>query len=218
MQQFDPRHRHIMITCVRCIDTPVSLLLSSGCEDIIAEAMTIDSLPSVLHWSSKPHGSAWVHRQALQFLREEFSQLVQPCHLPVLYELSHDYLVDAVSSDFLQVGSSCFPVDMWLCRIVQPNWTFNSEHMTILIGHHSSRCCLRGAEACHIVNQYEINASAAQIVDCQWNTVTLCPSLQYVNASTVMTDLLRNLIDLSETASDVHCRQTCIQTHIIWDL
>jgi len=112
VQQFDPRRRHIMFTCVRCSDTPVSLLLSSGCEDIIAEAMTIDSLPSVLHWSSKPHGSAWVHRQALQFLREEFSQLVQPCHLPVLYELSHDYLVDAVSSDFLQVSSSCFPVDM----------------------------------------------------------------------------------------------------------
>jgi len=80
------------------------MLLSSGCEDIIAEALTVDSLPSVLQWSSKPHGSVWVHRQAVQFLREEFSQLVQPCHLPVLYELSRDYLVDAVSSDFLQVG------------------------------------------------------------------------------------------------------------------
>lgn len=77
-----------------------------GCEDIIAEALTIDSLPSVLQWSSKPHGSEWVHRQAVQFLREEFSQLIQPCHLPVLYELSRDYLVDAVSSDFLQVGST----------------------------------------------------------------------------------------------------------------
>jgi len=78
-----------------------------GCEDIIAEALTIDSLPSILQWSSKPHGSVWVHRQAVQFLREEFSQLVQPCHLPVLYELSRDYLVDAVSSDFLQVGPVC---------------------------------------------------------------------------------------------------------------
>jgi len=65
----------------------------------------MESLPSVLHWSSKPHGSVWVQRQAVQFLREEFSQLVQPCHLPVLCELTREYLVDAVSSDFLQV---CF--------------------------------------------------------------------------------------------------------------
>jgi len=83
----------------------------SGCEDIIAEALTIDSLPSVLQWSSKPHGSEWVHRQAVQFLREEFSQLVQPCHLPVLYELSREYIIEAVSSDFLQVGSTCSPSD-----------------------------------------------------------------------------------------------------------
>jgi len=92
------QHKYEQVCC--------KVLLRPGCEDIIAEALTVDSLPSVLQWSSKPHGSIWVHRQAIQFLREEFSQLVQPCHLPVLYELSRDYLLDAVSSDFLQVGPS----------------------------------------------------------------------------------------------------------------
>ncbi len=77
-----------------------------GCEDIIAEALTIENLPRVLQWSTKPFGSAWVHRQAVHFLREEFIQIA---HHPVLYELGREYLVEAIGSDFLQV---CFRNDV----------------------------------------------------------------------------------------------------------
>lgn len=72
-----------------------------GCEDIIAESMTLDNLIAILKWSSKAHGSAWVHRQAVHFLREEFLQIA---HSPILLELDKDYLIDAISSDFLQVN------------------------------------------------------------------------------------------------------------------
>ncbi|XP_061173068.1 BTB/POZ domain-containing protein 7-like [Saccostrea echinata] len=80
------------------LDFPV---LSQGCEDIIAEGISLDNLISVLSWSSEPHGSKWVHNQALHFIREEFLQVV---HSSVLTELSREYLKEALASDFLQAG------------------------------------------------------------------------------------------------------------------
>lgn len=75
-------------------------ILAQGCEDLILEWLSLESLPSVLRWGSQPHGSAWVHRQALHFLREEFQAVVQS---PVLHQLDKAHLIDALSSHFLQV-------------------------------------------------------------------------------------------------------------------
>ena len=47
----------------------------SGCEDIIVVSLNVDNLVSVLMWSSEPHGSQWVHRQTLHYLKEEFVQV-----------------------------------------------------------------------------------------------------------------------------------------------
>ncbi|XP_033736507.1 LOW QUALITY PROTEIN: BTB/POZ domain-containing protein 7-like [Pecten maximus] len=80
------------------LDFPI---LSQGCEDIIVEHISIDNLMNILSWSSEPHGSQWVHRQALHYLREEFLQVI---HSPVLLDLSKEYLIEALSSDFLQAG------------------------------------------------------------------------------------------------------------------
>lgn len=38
-------------------------ILSQGCEDLILEWLSLETLPMVLQWSQQPHGSAWVHRQ-----------------------------------------------------------------------------------------------------------------------------------------------------------
>ena len=76
-----------------------------GCESLIASSLNIENLVSVLNWSSEPHGSRWVYRQALLFLREEFIAIVSS---PVLYELSCVQFMEALKSDFLQVGSSDF--------------------------------------------------------------------------------------------------------------
>lgn len=74
-------------------------IISQGCEDIIIDNLCLDSLLSVLSWSSEPHGSKWVHRQAMAFITEEFQQIA---HSPVIIDLGKDYLRDAIASDFLQ--------------------------------------------------------------------------------------------------------------------
>ncbi|XP_064602149.1 LOW QUALITY PROTEIN: BTB/POZ domain-containing protein 7-like [Liolophura sinensis] len=80
------------------LDFPV---LSQGCEDIISDSINLENLTSILGWSSEAHGSKWVHRQAIHFLREEFLQIA---HSPILFDLSKEYLIQALRSDFLQAG------------------------------------------------------------------------------------------------------------------
>ncbi|KAF2367455.1 BTB/POZ domain [Trinorchestia longiramus] len=76
-------------------------ILTQSCEDLIVESLSLDNLVSVLHWSRQSHGSAWVQRQALHYLREEFSQVAQS---PVLLELDKQTLIHALMSDFLQAA------------------------------------------------------------------------------------------------------------------
>lgn len=64
------------------------------------ESLSLDSLVPILKWSSQPYGSKWVHRQAMHFLCEEFSQVVTS---DVLYELGKEHLLSAIQSDYLQV-------------------------------------------------------------------------------------------------------------------
>lgn len=76
-------------------------ILSQGCEDLILEWLTIETLPQVLKWSSQPHGSAWVYRQACHFLREEYSAIN---NLNVLLQLDKVELINALQSNFLQAS------------------------------------------------------------------------------------------------------------------
>ncbi|XP_006879165.1 PREDICTED: BTB/POZ domain-containing protein 7 isoform X2 [Elephantulus edwardii] len=76
-------------------------MLAQGCEDIIAESISLDTLIAILKWSSHPYGSKWVHRQALHFLCEEFAQVMTS---DVFYELSKDHLLTAIQSDYLQAS------------------------------------------------------------------------------------------------------------------
>lgn len=73
-------------------------IVAQGCEDLILEHLTLDSLPTVLRWGSQPHGSPWVGRQARHFLREEFSAIA---NCPVLFQLDKKHLIEALQSDFL---------------------------------------------------------------------------------------------------------------------
>uniref|UniRef100_A0A3P8XZ93 BTB domain-containing protein n=1 Tax=Esox lucius TaxID=8010 RepID=A0A3P8XZ93_ESOLU len=76
-------------------------MLAQGCEDIVVESLALESLVPILKWSSQPYGSKWVHRQALHFLCEEFSQVVTS---DVLYDLSKEHLLAAIQSDYLQAS------------------------------------------------------------------------------------------------------------------
>ncbi|XP_045110710.1 BTB/POZ domain-containing protein 7-like isoform X1 [Portunus trituberculatus] len=76
-------------------------ILTQGCEDLIVESLCLENLVSILRWSGEAHGSAWVHRQALHFLREEFAQVAQS---GVLLELDKATLLEGLTSDFLQAA------------------------------------------------------------------------------------------------------------------
>jgi hypothetical protein len=74
--------------------------LIQSCEDMMIESLTIETLVPILKWSEQPHGSPWVKRQALTFLREEFSSISSSAS--VLMNLEQSHLLDVVKSDFLQ--------------------------------------------------------------------------------------------------------------------
>lgn len=76
-------------------------ILAQGCEDLILEWLTLETLPQVLKWGTQPHGSAWVQRQACHFLREEFSAIVAS---PVLHQLEKQQIIAALQSNFLQAS------------------------------------------------------------------------------------------------------------------
>uniref|UniRef100_A0A182NG23 BTB domain-containing protein n=1 Tax=Anopheles dirus TaxID=7168 RepID=A0A182NG23_9DIPT len=76
-------------------------ILAQGCEDLILEWLSLDTLATVLRWGSQPHGSAWVYRQACHFLREEFSAIVGS---PVLFQLDKSQLIEALQNNFLQAS------------------------------------------------------------------------------------------------------------------
>lgn len=78
------------------IDLPV---LIQGCEDIILEELSPSTLLPTLEWSSLPHGSDWVYRQAMHFLQEEFVNIAQSDMFTLM---PRKYLIEALKSDFLQ--------------------------------------------------------------------------------------------------------------------
>ncbi|XP_078262921.1 BTB/POZ domain-containing protein 7 [Rhinoraja longicauda] len=76
-------------------------MLAQGCEDIVMESISLDTLISILKWSSQPYGSKWVYRQAINFLCEEFTSVMIS---DVFFELSMDYLPLVLQSDYLQAS------------------------------------------------------------------------------------------------------------------
>lgn len=74
-----------------------------GCEDMIVESISLDNLVSILRWSGEAHGSAWVHRQALHFLREEFSQV----RVKEFFHGSESFLLPSTEV-------FCEPTHLWL--------------------------------------------------------------------------------------------------------
>lgn len=76
-------------------------ILAQGCEDLILEFLTLDTISTVLKWSNQPHGSEWVYRQTCHYLREEFSAIVGS---PVLHQLDKSQFIEALQSNFLQAS------------------------------------------------------------------------------------------------------------------
>nr|XP_027197211.1 BTB/POZ domain-containing protein 7-like [Dermatophagoides pteronyssinus] len=76
--------------------------LVQTCEDMIINFMNLDTLILILKWSEQSHGSPWVKRQALTFLKEEFSSIISQQSL--LYQLDYIHLRDVLKSDFIEAS------------------------------------------------------------------------------------------------------------------
>ena len=78
-------------------------ILSQNCEDAIVQRLNHTNIAEVLEWSGQPYGSAWVHRQAQQFLLEDFAHIAAS---PALEKLSKETMRSLLSSDFLQASEA----------------------------------------------------------------------------------------------------------------
>lgn len=75
-----------------------------SCEDLIIELLSLDTLIPILTWSGQPHGSPWVRRQALCYLKEEFATISSYNDNKLLYQLDYSHLVDILKSDFTEAS------------------------------------------------------------------------------------------------------------------
>jgi BTB/POZ domain-containing protein 7 len=77
--------------------------LSLGCEDLLMQHLSASNVIKILEWSLKPHGSAWISRQAFLFLEEEFFAVASS---EVLAALDIETLTRILQSDFIQASEA----------------------------------------------------------------------------------------------------------------
>lgn len=63
--------------------------------------LSIDTVGSLWEWASEAGGSAYVRRQCVAYLRNEFSRI---CSSHVLFELDEELLHDCLLSDYVEVA------------------------------------------------------------------------------------------------------------------
>ena len=78
-------------------------ILSQNCEDAIVQRLNQTNIADVLDWSGQPYGSPWVHRQAQQFLLEDFAHIPLS---PALERISKETLRSVLTSDFVQASEA----------------------------------------------------------------------------------------------------------------
>jgi len=76
-------------------------ILAQNSEDAIVQRLNHTNIAEVLEWSGQPYGSAWVNRQAHQYLLEDFAHISVS---PALERISKETLRSLLSSDYLQAS------------------------------------------------------------------------------------------------------------------
>ena len=76
--------------------------LSQSCEDVLMQLMTTQNVIDIQQWSLQPHGSAWIARQAQQFLEEDFFSFAS--NTEILGKVDEETLLRILKSDFTQVS------------------------------------------------------------------------------------------------------------------
>ena len=74
--------------------------LSHKCEDLLVDSISLDNVIALINWSKEPHGSKYVYRNCLVYLREDY---VNFCGSPGFFEIDRSIFCELISSDFVQV-------------------------------------------------------------------------------------------------------------------
>lgn len=77
--------------------------LSLSCEDLLMQHLSSANVIKIFKWSLKPHGSAWIARQAFLYLEEEFYSV---SNSDVLSSLDQETLAKILQSDFIQASEA----------------------------------------------------------------------------------------------------------------
>lgn len=77
--------------------------LAQSCEDVLMQLLSVHNVNKILAWSLNSYGSAWIARQAYQYLEEEFYSVNNS---DVLACLDQDTMCRILKSDFLQASES----------------------------------------------------------------------------------------------------------------
>lgn len=77
--------------------------MAENCENLIWQAVNVETCCEIINWARMKHGSKWVLRQCEVFVQEEFSQLVQS---GVWLDLDEETVKSVLTSDFLQVSDT----------------------------------------------------------------------------------------------------------------
>ncbi|XP_061381787.1 BTB/POZ domain-containing protein 7 isoform X2 [Danaus plexippus] len=84
----------------RFLEMPIA---AQGCEDALVRALCADTLPAIIRWSGAKHASAWVHRQATRYLRDEFPAIMSHSGSG---RVPRAALAAALASPFLQASEA----------------------------------------------------------------------------------------------------------------
>ncbi|KAH6925702.1 hypothetical protein HPB50_008575 [Hyalomma asiaticum] len=146
----------------------------TACEDALVELLGPDTLCGVLQWSEQPHGSPWVHRQAMAFLTEEFSALVAT---PLLFQLTKGQLLAVLQSNFLQpryalavvmkpslpLTRSVCPGGSWMST-AEPNIVSQTAHSVARRGARSRRDLLSDSELRDLLSELLCHVRTAHVL------------------------------------------------------
>lgn len=75
--------------------------LAHGCESLIVQSLSLDSVVGVHNWAIEGHGSAFVRRHCVAYLATEFARVAAS---PLLLDLEEELLYDVLRSDFVQAA------------------------------------------------------------------------------------------------------------------
>nr|CAB3226443.1 BTB/POZ domain-containing protein 7-like [Phallusia mammillata] len=73
-------------------------MLIQGCENALVDMLSVSNVTSILRWSSQPHGSKWLRRQTIRYIRDNFLQLSSS---GVLNSMTCSEMSEIIRSDFV---------------------------------------------------------------------------------------------------------------------